>query len=84
MNRCFVLWSILMNTLKKLNRSSVLFDFGGIVRGKFIGKSSMGFRNGVTYNIRSDIQKIRKGAYPFCEDMMCNCIYDMNSKAWCP
>ena len=54
------------------------------MRGKFIGKSSMGFRNGVTYNIRSDIQKIRKGVYPFCEDMMCICIYDMNSKAWCP
>lgn len=54
------------------------------MRGKFIGKSSMDFRNGVTYDIRSDIQKIRKGGNVFGNGMMCICIYDMNSKAWCP
>lgn len=54
------------------------------MRGKFIGKSSMGFRNGVTYNIRSDIKMIRKGANISGNDIMCICIYDMNSKAWCP
>ena len=52
--------------------------------GKFIGKSSMGFINGNTYNIQLKIQKVRKGYYPFCEDMTCICIYDKNSKAWCP
>lgn len=54
------------------------------MKGKFKGRSSMGFQNGVIYNIRSDIQKIRKGVTPFYEDMMCICIYDMNSNAWCP
>ena len=54
------------------------------MRGKFIGKSSMGFRNGVTYNIRSDIKMIGKGGNVSGNDIMCICIYDMNSKAWCP
>ena len=30
------------------------------MKGKFIGKSSMGFQNGATYNIRSDIKMVRK------------------------
>lgn len=55
------------------------------MKGKFIGKSAMGFVTGKTYNIESKIQKIRKGGrYPFCEDMICICIYDKNSRAWCP
>ena len=54
------------------------------MKGKFIGKSSMGFQNGITYNIRSDIKMIRKVGSVFGNDMMCICIYDMNSKAWCP
>ena len=54
------------------------------MRGKFIGKSSMGFRNGVTYNIRSDIKMIGKDGNVSGNDIMCICIYDMNSKAWCP
>ena len=54
------------------------------MKGKFIGKSSMGFQNGITYNIRSDIKMIRRGGSEFSNDMMCICIYDMNSKAWCP
>ena len=54
------------------------------MKGKFIGKSSMGFRNGVTYNIRSDIKMIRKDGNVSGNDIMCICIYDMNSKAWCP
>ena len=54
------------------------------MKGKFIGKSSMGFQNGITYNIRSDIKMIRSGGSVFNNDMMCICIYDMNSKAWCP
>lgn len=54
------------------------------MRGKFIGKSSMGFRKGVTYNIRSDIKVIRKGENVSSNEIMCICIYDMNSNAWCP
>ena len=54
------------------------------MKGKFIGKSSMSFQNGITYNIRSDIKMVRKGESVFGNDMMCICIYDMNSKAWCP
>lgn len=52
--------------------------------GKFIGNNTMGFKHGHTYNIKSKIQIIRKVSYPFCKDMMCICIYDVNSKAWCP
>ena len=54
------------------------------MKGKFIGKSSMGFQNGITYNIRSDIKMVRRDGSAFSNDMMCICIYDMNSKAWCP
>ena len=54
------------------------------MKAKFIGKSSMGFTCGEIYDIKSKIQMIRKGSYPFCEDMMCICIYDKNSKALCP
>lgn len=54
------------------------------MKGKFIGKSSMGFQNGCVYNIRSDIKMIRKGGSIFGENIISICIYDMNSKAWCP
>ena len=54
------------------------------MKGKFIGKSSMGFQNGITYNIRSDIKMIRRDGSTFSNDMVCICIYNMNSKAWCP
>ena len=54
------------------------------MNGKFIGRSSMGFISGRTYDIKSEVKKIRKGSFPFCRDMMCICIYDKNSKAWCP
>ena len=50
------------------------------MKGKFIGKSSMGFQNGITYNIRSDIKMIKL----FGKDIMCICIYDTDSNAWCP
>ena len=51
---------------------------------KFIGKTSMGFISGKTYDIKFDIQKIRKGGSVFGTDIMCICIYDTNSRAWCP
>lgn len=50
------------------------------MRGKFIGESSMGFYNGFIYNIRSDIRKINISG----NNIMCICIYDTNSHAWCP
>lgn len=54
------------------------------MKGKFIGKSSMGFQNGVTYDIRSDIKMVRKGGSTFGADVLCICIYDMKSSSWCP
>lgn len=54
------------------------------MKAKFIGKSGMGFVNGNTYDIRSEIQKVRKGGTVFGENMICICIYDNNSKSWCP
>ena len=54
------------------------------MKGKFIGKDSMGFKNGVKYNIRSDLKIVRKGETVFGENIPSICIYDKNSKAWCP
>ena len=54
------------------------------MKGKFIGKSSMGFITGRTYEIKSKIQLVRKGSFPFGKYMTCICIYDKNSKACCP
>lgn len=54
------------------------------MKGKFIGKDSMGFKNGTIYSVRSDIKIIRKGGSIFGENMLCICIYDINSKTWCP
>lgn len=54
------------------------------MKGKFIGKSSMGFTTGNTYNIKSKIQMIRKRGSLFRGISMCICIYDNDSKAWCP
>lgn len=51
--------------------------------GKFIGKDSMGFKNGCVHNLKSDIKNIRKGNI-FSKKIPCICIYDKNSKAWCP
>ena len=54
------------------------------MKGKFIGRSTMGFVTGKTYDIKSKIQMIRKGGLIFGENMMCICIYDKYSDAWCP
>lgn len=54
------------------------------MKGKFIGKSSMGFIYGRVYDIRSTIQIVRKGGSFFNDAMQCICIYDNNSLAWCP
>ncbi len=54
------------------------------MKAKFVGKSSMGFVTGKIYNIRSKIQMVRSGGLIFGENIMCICIYDNNSNAWCP
>ena len=51
---------------------------------KFIGQTSMGFINGKTYNIKLYIRTVRKGGTVFGTNMNCICVYDKNSKAWCP
>lgn len=48
--------------------------------GKFIGETSMGFVKGRTYDIKSRVRMVYKGN----SEMMCICIYDRNSNAWCP
>lgn len=50
------------------------------MQGKFIGRTSMGFVNGKVYNIYSKVQKVKKYGIP----MLCICIYDKDSNAWCP
>ena len=54
------------------------------MKGKFIGKTSMGFVTGKTYDIKTKIQIIHKGGIIFGEDIECICIYDKHSNAWCP
>lgn len=54
------------------------------MNGKFIGKSSMGFITGKTYEIESKKQLVRKGTFPFYKYMVCICIYDKNGSACCP
>lgn len=54
------------------------------MEGKFIGKNSMGFIHGNTYRVRSDIKMVRKGGSIFGENILCICIYDINSHNWCP
>lgn len=50
------------------------------MKGKFIGKTSMGFTNGKIYNIYSKVEKVTRYGMP----MLCICIYDKDSIAWCP
>lgn len=48
--------------------------------GKYIGNNSMGFKHGKVYTIKSKIELIIKRN----KMLPCICIYDVNSKAWCP
>lgn len=48
--------------------------------GKFTGKTSMGFITGEIYDLRSEINTILRNSIP----VNCICLYDKNSKAWCP
>ena len=51
--------------------------------GKFIGNSSMGFKSGYVYNIKTEIKNVRKGGL-FGKSVPCICVYDVDSMAWCP
>lgn len=54
------------------------------MKGKFIGKTSMGFVTGKMYDVESRIQIVRRGGVVFGENVACICIYDKYSDAWCP
>ena len=54
------------------------------MKAKFIGTTSMGFRTGQLYNVRSKLKEVHCGGYIFGYDTLCICIYDNNSNAWCP
>ena len=47
------------------------------IKGTFIGTTSMGFVKGKQYSLISRINKIPSLGY-------CICLYDIDSKAWCP
>lgn len=51
-----------------------------MVKARFIGQSGMGFTHGKIYPIRTAVQEVQ------CGDRVkaCLCVYDRNSKAWCP
>ena len=51
------------------------------MRGRFIGKTSMGFVTGKVYELRSDIKTIAKNGHYI---QPCICLYDEFSDAWCP
>lgn len=51
------------------------------MRGRFIGKTSMGFVTGEVYELRSDIKTIAKNGHYI---QPCICLYDKFSGAWCP
>lgn len=46
------------------------------MRAVFIGNSSMGFRTGTVYTIKTACEMVDKKA--------CLCVYDIFSNAWCP
>lgn len=48
---------------------------------KYVGDNgSMGFRTGVTYNIRTKSTIIKRNKVP----VSCICVYDTKSNKWCP
>lgn len=49
-----------------------------MIYATFIGNSSMGFKKGVTYTLRTEIKSIPGVKTP------CLCVYDIHSGAWCP
>ena len=55
------------------------------MRAIFIGEDgSRGFKYGQTYELNSDIRPIHIGGKIFGQEKTCICLFDRNSKAWCP
>lgn len=59
------------------------------MKAKFIGNTSMGFKTGQIYELKSKLQIIRKqppsvSCTGSSFSQPCICLYDVNSKAWCP
>jgi len=54
------------------------------VKAKFIGRDSNGFKHGVTYDIHSELKETKIGGKIFNKHLLCICIYDKDSNAWCP
>ena len=50
------------------------------MKAKFIGTTSMGFKKGQVYDIRTKVEELHYNGY----DIKCICVYDNYSKAWCP
>lgn len=54
------------------------------MKARFKGKTSMGFKTGQIYNIRSELKPIIKTNMASNKKMACIYIYDINSMARCP
>lgn len=66
------------------------------MKGKFIGKTSMGFKHGQVYELKSEIKQILNSKHGYtiadiggnpclvASSMTCICLMDKNSSAWCP
>ena len=54
------------------------------MKARFKGKTSMGFKTGQIYNIRSELKPIIKTNMASNKKMVCIYIYDINSRARCP
>ena len=55
-----------------------------IVRAEFIGKTSMGFITGHIYTIETACKMVKRCKTSRADPVPCLCVYDKNSKAWCP
>lgn len=59
------------------------------MKAQFIGKTSMGFKTGQIYELKSKLKIIRRDPPSiFCTSSSftqpCICLYDTKSEAWCP
>lgn len=54
------------------------------MRAEFIGKTSMGFITGHIYTIETACKMVKRYKTSRADPVPCLCVYDKNSKAWCP
>lgn len=54
------------------------------MRAEFIGKTSMGFITGHIYTIETACKMVKRCKTSRADPVPCLCVYDKNSKAWCP